>query len=64
MSGVHFTCGLCGRKASVGVLSRNAWGEVVVNGDVARACPTCCEKKGDWQSQLAASSGGEQSEQG
>ena len=56
---MFFTCGICGRRAAVGLLSQGAWGEATVNGDVQRACPICCEEKGDWQSQLAAPPGGE-----
>ena len=60
---MFFTCGICGRKAAIGVLSQGAWGEVEANGDIARACPVCCEERADWQSQLAALSGGDQGEQ-
>ena len=55
------TCSLCGRKASVGLLSRNLWGEVEANGGVERACPTCREEHSDWEQQLLASAGADAS---
>ncbi len=61
---MFFSCTLCGRKASVGLLSRAAWGEIEVNGGVERACPTCREEHSDWDRRLLGQAGGAASSHG
>jgi hypothetical protein len=54
------TCGICGQRQPVGIMSAQAWG--VVNGasSVHHACPSCQKEHPDWRDQLqrlASSSG-------
>lgn len=53
MSRLFLHCGLCGRKQADGLISRNSWGHLETgNGSALRACPTCKEQNGDWETKL------------
>lgn len=55
MAQLFLTCGLCGRKQSVGLLSRGFWGQLALgNGNVSHVCPPCKEQHSDWEDRLQA----------
>ncbi len=56
MSNLLLHCTLCGRKQADGLLSRNAWGHLTLDGgDVLRACSSCKGQHSDWEGRLRAS---------
>jgi hypothetical protein len=61
---LYLHCVICSRKQADGLLSGAAWGKLevprtvdhpAVHGSLARACPTCMGRHGNWQ-QIALTS--------
>lgn len=53
-------CGLCGRKQADGLLSRNAWGHLELDGGNALcACSSCKGQYSDWETRLRATMNGQ-----
>jgi hypothetical protein len=54
----YSTCSLCGRKQSLGILSRGMWGTVSSSdGTTTHACPTCMSEYADWEARLQEQAG-------
>lgn len=54
----YATCGLCGRKKSLGILSSGTWGSVSADETTVQACPTCMDAYPDWETRLQGAAGG------
>lgn len=56
---VFLNCGLCGRKAVDGFLSRYSWEHVELNPHgTLQACPGCVERDPDWREKLISAGNG------
>ena len=62
------TCGICGQRKPVGIMSMQAWGRLELppeieaehpglGGTTLYACPTCMQRHPNWNEQLHVSLG-------